>query len=623
MAGTDQELRDAILKWAGQDGSSNSKPKEKTASESDSPFGVKSFTEAVGKFAFGVGAFDSTVKRLSGDTDSVFSTLKAAAANSKIPYAADMVNILSTGVKDTKEAANYGRPAESVRLKREDIETGLSTAERQRLYGEAPSNATRGLGLTGEGQNQLYDVLGKAIRNDTGIQDRLKNQTASPDQLAKEFMLAQQGTKGDFNRPEVQQQVVDATKRYADAVSVAAQESGKSKDQIIAETQARLKDGAVQRQLETLKTDAARRDFIEDQIRISAQSKGVQELTKDLSVLGVATNKTAGIYSLMPGPANAYLQAQRELAAATTEEGRRVANQKLKQAETGMVEAQNSDRVKNMAKYADLFPEEQVFQDAKRLMEDRGKAATVEGEQRRTGGNAREAEENLDRRAGNVAGGRLPTGGTNAQIQLTQDFMQSELNIQGRAADILRNIETNVGKGDLNKNIISIGNELKNYGKEPNKGGANSQRVEPEDEVNSSETKKETPNKQKIREKGTLGMTGQTFEPSDLLAFIHQGERVLSPKENQDLNSLFGALKDIKPPTDIASTVGEIKPTTTKPGFGDIDTGGAITLKDLNDTLQQLNKGIMQMVDHTSEMKDHTRETADMSGKFGGNRFAI
>ena len=29
------------------------------------------------------------------------------------------------------------------------------------------------------------------------------------------------------------------------------------------------------------------------------------------------------------------------------------------------------------------------------------------------------------------------------------------------------------------------------------------------------------------------------------------------------------------------------------------------------------------MVDHTSEMKDHTRETADMSGKFGGNRFAI
>ena len=127
------------------------------------------------------------------------------------------------------------------------------------------------------------------------------------------------------------------------------------------------------------------------------------------------------------------------------------------------------------------------------------------------------------------------------------------------------------------------------------------------------------------------------FEPKDIVALLHKGERVLNPKENADLTGLFGmvskinpaesasnlggALKDLKPNIELPSAT-ETKTASTAPNFSEnIDSG--VTLKDLHDSLEQLNKGIMTMVSHTADMRDSTKETADMSGNLTGNRLAV
>jgi hypothetical protein len=136
------------------------------------------------------------------------------------------------------------------------------------------------------------------------------------------------------------------------------------------------------------------------------------------------------------------------------------------------------------------------------------------------------------------------------------------------------------------------------------------------------------------KELGTLGTTGSTFEPKDVIALLHKGERVLSPSENSDLTNLFGMVSDLKPKSNLGGALANIKPpaedtadvaeeeTGKSTGEKVADSSG-ITLKDLNDSLQQLNSNIELMVSHTADMKDSSRETADMSGKLTGNRFAV
>jgi hypothetical protein len=136
------------------------------------------------------------------------------------------------------------------------------------------------------------------------------------------------------------------------------------------------------------------------------------------------------------------------------------------------------------------------------------------------------------------------------------------------------------------------------------------------------------------RDIGTVGKTGSLFEPKDVIALLHKGERVLNPSENADLTSLFGMVSDLKPKSDLGGALSSIRPQTedtaevaeeetSKSTDGAVADSSGITLKDLNDSLQQLNSNIELMVSHTADMKDSTRETADMSGKMTGNRFAV
>jgi hypothetical protein len=166
---------------------------------------------------------------------------------------------------------------------------------------------------------------------------------------------------------------------------------------------------------------------------------------------------------------------------------------------------------------------------------------------------------------------------------------------------------------------------------------------------------KETP--RDTRNTGTLGETGKMFEPKDIVALLHKGERVLNPKENIDLTNLFGMVSSLKSTANVMDS--SLKPTANaglnaqsksessltgmmkdlqgpknEETVPEIEsevasaepeqTGSeSITLKDVHDSLERLNTTMQIMAEHTSDMKDSNRTTADMSQKMTGNRLAV
>jgi hypothetical protein len=113
------------------------------------------------------------------------------------------------------------------------------------------------------------------------------------------------------------------------------------------------------------------------------------------------------------------------------------------------------------------------------------------------------------------------------------------------------------------------------------------------------------------REGGTVEKTGKLTEPSDLLAFIHQGERVLNPKETEAFNNLGNKLSNIALPISdkFSSSMSSMMPkmqqalasqsTSTVQSTADqMFAGGSnLSLNDVVDRLERLNSTMTAMID--------------------------
>lgn len=617
-------MLETLLKRTEPSGNSQVKDEKK---EDNSLMGK--FSTAVDKFFQGVLNFNTTTDRLSGNTNAVVDSVKKIL--SAIPGLGKVGEIYDTQRKDTEKAREYGVPGQTVRQARQAIETGVSTPEQLRMQREAGPNLARS-GLPGETNNQLNEVIGKALRENRGLQELVDKGNVKREDLYKMATINQAAAPQDLNTPEGQRKAAQALSEFTISANKAAMASDKSVGEVVEGTRKKLlAEGETTAKLNSLKTQEQKDAFTQGQVRAQQFDEGTQSMLKDLRNMGFASEKNAGIYALMPGPANAYIKAQNDLSKATTEHERQLATAAMKRAETGILEAQNSDQVRNMARYASAFPEEQIFQDAKKMYETRSAAARLEGEQARTGLNAPQAAENLERRAGNVIAGKTEAGEKNYDLEILNELRAANRrNDMNNAAKIMGDVEKAIA-GPTGTNVLldkAVG-ELKGIGAEIKKQPG----AQPTRPPKPGEEKKEVK-----RDLGTLGATGSNFEPKDIVSLLHKGERVLNPKENQDLSNLFNVVSQIKPKAEapsLAGTLKDIKPPTATatedikaPAKTDLASdsgleGAGVTLKDINDSLQQLNKGIMTMVSHTADMKDSSRETADMSGKLTGNRLAV
>ena len=120
-----------------------------------------------------------------------------------------------------------------------------------------------------------------------------------------------------------------------------------------------------------------------------------------------------------------------------------------------------------------------------------------------------------------------------------------------------------------------------------------------------------------LRADGTLGEIGKLFEPKDIIAQLHQGERVLSKNENTDLTKLFGMVtgslsknKMTDPQSEILKAIDSIAlglKLNAKTAGKDInvslpDTGSTFNAQ--QSSLQALTDGQSQMLQKLDSLKN-------------------
>lgn len=459
--------------------------------------------------------------------------------------------------------------------------------------------------LTSDRLGTLNDTLTK-LNQEQLAKGNFKN-TTDPETLAKALILSQQRTTLNLNKPEDQSRAIANAGKLAEEIDKTAKIMGTSREDIANQTAERLKDGSVQATLTQFQTEQQRQSFIKSQVGLQAYGKDVQDLAADFVKFGGPTAKTMDTMVAL-GPAGRELgAAMRDLKNATDEQSRAAAEERVERAKGMINERQRDPRAARLAMAAEAFPEVKALQGFKRQFE-QNRAAPGYNYQRNQGETGEGAMKAMNDQVKNIQANKGPAG-----EQLSSDQkLQGAILETNRAAAL--GAATYMGK--LNEELTKSPEKIDAVIKELKKIQPN---YKPPEKNENTKEKAEAK-----RDTGTLGETGKMFEPKDIVALLHKGERVLNPKENKDLTGLFDMISNIKSKS--SENKEEKSPELSLPAAtteSEVSVADNITLKDVHDSLQRLNSTMEIMAGHTADMKDTNRTTADMSQKMTGNRLAV
>ena len=587
---------------------------------------------------YGVGVA-SVFQAISGSKQPIIDAFKAIASLPQFRASAPAVSMLEQQVTPNVTALPYGKDTDVVKQGMQERGTSMSYAEFQKLMAQ---NQT---GLTGAGsiQNDRTDNLYRALQQLIEVNKaQIASGATTPEALAKALIQSQQQQKTNLATDAGRGQAVQAASRLAEEIDAVSKRTGESREVIADQNAKRIAEGDQQATLALMSTDKQRQSYLKAQASMSGMGEDYQKLAKEYVQFGAAISPEAQAKQLALGPAAKDLRdAMIRLKGATTENARAEAEAAVEKAKASANERQRDPRVARMAVMANAFPEEGMLQGFKRSFEQNRESAGYQYN-RNTGMTPGGATGAINTQVGNLQGGQQQTGAPPTQgMILQQGILEGNISAVQKAGDAykLLNQELNTNKGLVTGIVEAIRKTDEKVQvpkrKEKDEGTPPpEQRVEPVRETPRQPGPPNTRVEPVPRDIGTLGKTGASFEPKDVIALLHKGERVLSPSENADLTNLFGMVSDLKPKSNLGGALSNIKPPaedttevaeeeTSKASGDTVADSSGITLKDLNDSLQQLNSNIELMVSHTADMKDSTRETADMSGKMTGNRLAV
>jgi len=586
--------------------------------------------EEMGKLAISVTGVDAVFKVISGSKDPIIDVFKQLA---KGPIASTGVQIIDNAIQPNRAAMASGRDSDFVKQGEQETGTKVTYADLQKMISQNQPGLTGAGSIQNDRVDNLYTTLQKLIAENRGA---IASGATTQQDLAKALILSQQRSRNNLGTNEGQAKAVQAATEYARSIDEVAKKTGETRD-VVAENNSKfLKSGQEQALLASMTTQQQKDAYIKAQNSNQGQGQAFQQLASEYTRVGSAVTEGSQTEQAAIGPKAAMelREAMLGLKNATTEKARADAEAKLEQAKASATEFQNDPRTQKMAMLGDLLGEPILKQMGKRFEDNKEGAGYQYG--RNQGLSPNQATGAVNDQVRNLQAGNQQSGLPRTEaMRLQQEMISGNTEFARRAGEVYRDFNIELGK-----NTDIVGNIVKGI-------QASTQAVQKKTETtgdNKNKTVTETANpdlgppKNKTdavpRDVGTLGKTGSSFEPKDVIALLHKGERVLSPSENADLTNLFGMVSDLKPKSNLSGALSNIKPSAgDTPGVAEEETDEAtsdkvadssgITLKDLNDSLQQLNSNIELMVSHTADMKDSTRETADMSGKMTGNRFAV
>ena len=588
--------------------------------------------EEMGKLAINVAGVDAVFKVISGSKDPIMDVFKdLARLQGKISTTG--VQIIDNAVQPNRTATASGKDTDFVKQGEQEKSTTVSYADLQKMISQNQPGMTGAGSIQNDRVDNLYTTLQKLIAENRGA---IASGATTQQDLAKALILSQQRSRNDLGTNAGQAKAVEAATEYAKSIDSVAKITGESRDVIGENNSKFLKQGQEQALLASMTTQQQRDAYVKAQNANQAQGRDFQQLASEYTRVGGAVSAGAQAEQTAIGPKAAMelREAMLGLKNATTEKLRQDAELKLQQARNSATEFQNDPQTQKMAMLGDLLDEPILKQMGKRFEENKEGAGYQYG--RNQGLSPDGASGAVNDQVRNLQDGKQQAGGARTSaMQLQQEMISGNTELARRAGEVYRDFNIELGK---NTNIVDT------IVKGMQAGQTAVQKKTETTGDNTGKTVTETPRevgppKSKTdaipkKELGTLGTTGSTFEPKDMIALLHKGERVLSPSENTDLTNLFGMVSDLKPKSNLGGALSNIKPpagdtaevgeeATDKSSGDAVADSSGITLKDLNDSLQQLNSNIELMVSHTADMKDSSRETADMSGKMTGNRFAV
>ena len=572
---------------------------------------------------------------IAGSKDPIIEAFKTIANYGKIPGAGKAVQLLEYTQKPNQAALTTGKDTDVYKQGQQERGTNVSYADFQKMISQNQPGLTGAGGIQNDRTDNLYRTLQQLIDKN---QSAIAAGATTPEALAKALITSQQQSKNDLGTDAGRGRAVEAAQRFAESIDAVAKRTGESRD-VIAENNARQRaSGSEQALLSQMGTQQQRDSYIRAQADMAGMGESYQKLAKEYAMFGAAVSPEAQAKQMAIGQKAAMelREAMIGLKNATTEESRSKAEARLEAAKASANEAQRDPRTAKMAMMADVFTDEPILQQFKKGYEENKEAPGYQYN-RNQGQTPAQASGNIRDQVGNLQAGRQQTGAAPTEgMRLQQAIIEGNTEAARKAGEVYRAFNTELSK---NTGIVdSIVNGIR-AGEKVGKTPAGEKKEGGETGTNQNlppPQNRPAPviNPQDRRDLGTLGKTGSSFEPKDLIALLHKGERVLSPSENADLTNLFGMVSDLKPKSNLGGALSNIKPQTEDTAEAPeeetndstdnmVADSSGITLKDLNDSLQQLNSNIELMVSHTADMKDSSRETADMSGKLTGNRFAV
>lgn len=558
-------------------------------------------------------AVKAVFNAVAGDKDAIMSVFKSIAGSGTLGKA---VTLATAEIADTKTTTKSGGDTDTFKQGQYQKTNQISYDELQKIMQANGTGGSSFGGLQGESLENINKTLVTLNQSAAGL-GRYKGGSTDPAALAKALVISQQRSTGNLGDAGDRDRAVINAQKLADEIDKTAKITGQSRDQIADELSARMKNK--QYILDQFGTnEEARQSYIRTQAAMAKHGSAVQDLTNDITQFGTATEKTQGTLIALGPAGNQLRSALLQLKNATNEQERAAAELKVKEASTAINERGRDPRLARMAAAADIFPELKQLQGAKTMYE-QNLAQSSYNNQRNKGLSPEAATRELDaqvarQQAGKDALGRPQTGGQAIY-----------------AADVEANRAASVGAGILfGKLNTELEKALPLFQRLSTTIEGYSPPVKlaptPTGETSNSEKNrtpiKETP--REIRDTGTLSKTGSMFEPKDIIALLHKDERVLNPKENKDLTSLYEMIGNLKSKGGSEQSEGTPDVATSTTSAESEESGtDSITLKDVHESLQRLNSTMEVMASHTADMKDTNRTTADMSQKMTGNRFAV
>lgn len=506
----------------------------------------------------------------------------------------------------------------AARLQEEAQKAGFNNANDYiQFLSKTAGNSLKNIGQSNELSSRKFLEFAEKVQGQDLV-TKLKGQAGmSPEEIARIAAVAAGGKTDQLKTAEGREELAIKTAKAANEINRLAQASGKSREQIISELEESRKSARGQLELQALRNDAERDQYLKTQIAISGMGKSMQDITNTISAGGYLdkTQRTQ-LQVATGGRAGQYMRAvrdQRRTANLSDDDPQKIAAQKRLDAEIARANQYQSSR--QFAQRAITTQNSDQKAAYEKLQAENAAKAGQAAIQRET-----QLGPEAARRRGMVGYGDAlirgenqealdsPTGAPNKQnvgavpIQLlNQGYEAARVNAAAASGE-LRKFNEALGKspealkpireffefmfGPMGQTAKQASErQAKNV--DAFKGAAlpaptEKSRAELEEEIKKAKLNGTFvgPNK---REHGTLGEIGQVTEPKDVVAKLHKGETVVTPEQLKNLlsGSASNAISDIMKSA-----------TTNMPKEGGLDiskiTGG---LKEITTTISSVTGG--------------------------------